>query len=343
MTVMTPLFIESKGYSSQDMRLLIQGIYGGIEQVLNDAFFRVTAAGGAQVSVSGGIAVLQGDDAAVQGMYQVNSDDSVLKTHSRDAINPKIDLVCLRVNDEGEGGPAGDNGVIDIVGGTPTPSADPTNPLHQPTVPDTAIPLAFVLVPTGSTAISNILDVRPIVHSIGIPTGICVPTFGATADPGFLLATGGDVSRSTFKRLFERIGTSCGAGNGSTTFGLPNGKGKNFYGLDVSQSEFDALGKTGGAKTVALTPAQTAQKEHEHHALAINAGGAPPSHISSGGKQHILGSTVGSGGTARAVPLTTAGTFNYGIGVSGVVGGEENGSAHPNLGPYQVCNWQIKA
>lgn len=53
--------------------------------------------------------------------------------------------------------------------------------------------------------------------------GTIFPWAGNTAIPkNSLLCNGANVSRSTYKRLFEKIGTSYNAGDGSTTFGLPN-------------------------------------------------------------------------------------------------------------------------
>ena len=56
------------------------------------------------------------------------------------------------------------------------------------------------------------------------------------------------VSRTTYAALFAILGTRYGIGNGSTTFNLPNLKGRVPVGMDALQSEFDTLGETGGAK-----------------------------------------------------------------------------------------------
>ena len=55
-----------------------------------------------------------------------------------------------------------------------------------------------------------------------VPTGMILP-FAATAIPeGFLACNGSNVSRTTYANLFSVIGTRYGAGDGSTTFTLPN-------------------------------------------------------------------------------------------------------------------------
>ncbi len=52
--------------------------------------------------------------------------------------------------------------------------------------------------------------------------GDLVITFGSTPSPGTLVANGAAIGRAAYPALFNRIGTMYGAGNGSTTFNLPN-------------------------------------------------------------------------------------------------------------------------
>lgn len=55
-----------------------------------------------------------------------------------------------------------------------------------------------------------------------IPTGTILPFAGITEPEGFLLCNGQEVSRFTYAKLYEVIGNTYGAGNGTTTFDLPN-------------------------------------------------------------------------------------------------------------------------
>ena len=55
-----------------------------------------------------------------------------------------------------------------------------------------------------------------------VPTGMILPFLGTSVPEGFLLCNGANVSRTTYANLFSVIGTKCGAGDGSTTFTLPN-------------------------------------------------------------------------------------------------------------------------
>lgn len=53
-----------------------------------------------------------------------------------------------------------------------------------------------------------------------------------TSKPGWLLCNGAAVSRTTYKDLFAVIGTNFGAGDGSTTFNLPDFRDKTFWGAN---------------------------------------------------------------------------------------------------------------
>ena len=58
-----------------------------------------------------------------------------------------------------------------------------------------------------------------------VPTGVMLPYGGGAAPTGWLLCDGSAVSRTTYSVLFGIIGTAYGAGDGSTTFNLPNTQG----------------------------------------------------------------------------------------------------------------------
>jgi microcystin-dependent protein len=59
-----------------------------------------------------------------------------------------------------------------------------------------------------------------------MPTATIIQNMSATVPAGFLYCDGQAVSRTgTYSRLFAAIGTTYGAGNGSTTFNVPNFKG----------------------------------------------------------------------------------------------------------------------
>lgn len=144
------------------------------------------------------------------------------------------------------------------------------------------------------------------------PAGAILAYGGATAPNGWLLCDGAAVSRTTYADLFAAIGTAFGVGDGSTTFNLPNTKGRVLAGKDAAQTEFDVLGKTGGAKTHTLTIAE--MPAHSHNVTAFssaNGGASPASHSATSSANW---STDAAGG----------------------------GAAHNNLQPYLTISHIIK-
>lgn len=76
-----------------------------------------------------------------------------------------------------------------------------------------------------------------------IPAGVISPYASETAPAGWLLCDGSSVSRTTYADLFAVIGTIYGAGNGSTTFALPDLRGRVAAGANAS----NALASKAGA------------------------------------------------------------------------------------------------
>ena len=71
----------------------------------------------------------------------------------------------------------------------------------------------------------------------------------ASVPSGFLECNGAAVSRSTYSALFAIVGTTYGAGDGATTFNVPDLQDN----VAVGKSGTKALASTGGANTVQST------------------------------------------------------------------------------------------
>lgn len=75
-----------------------------------------------------------------------------------------------------------------------------------------------------------------VINSYLMPAGTIVSYAGASVPSGWLLCNGANVSRTTYASLFRAIGTRWGAGDGSTTFALPDSDGRVLQGAtDVSK------------------------------------------------------------------------------------------------------------
>lgn len=88
--------------------------------------------------------------------------------------------------------------------------------------------------------------------------GIVMPFAGTTAPQGCLLCDGSAISRTTYAALFAVIGTTYGAGDGETTFNIPDLSGRVVIGVSNTHS----LGTTGGSETVTLTDDQLPAHSH---------------------------------------------------------------------------------
>jgi microcystin-dependent protein len=109
-----------------------------------------------------------------------------------------------------------------------------------------------------------------------MPVGVVVPFAGSTAPAGWLLCFGQAVSRITYAGLFLTISTTYGSGDGSTTFNLPDLRGRVVAGEDdmggTAASRLTAagsgitgttLGASGGTETHTLTTAQIPSHRHD--------------------------------------------------------------------------------
>lgn len=169
----------------------------------------------------------------------------------------------------------------------------------------------------------------------GMPTGDTFPIgaitsyAGSTAPTNWLICDGRAISRVTYADLFNAIGTTYGAGDGSTTFNLPNLKGKIPIGKDTTQNEFDTLGETGGEKIHTLTVDE--MPSHKHNGIFEYYSEREISNRSdAGGGGHDINYSSFDGSMDNSY------SYLYTADAGG-------GQAHNNLQPYIVLNYIIKA
>lgn len=128
------------------------------------------------------------------------------------------------------------------------------------------------------------------------PAGTILLFAGSSAPEGYLLCQGQEVSRSTYSDLFNVIQTLYGEGDGATTFNIPDLRSKVAVGMNSADTEFNALGKTAGAKEHQLSTNEIPSHSHSASASISSAGSHShdASSDSSGGHSHTI--TVNSGG-----------------------------------------------
>ena len=173
-----------------------------------------------------------------------------------------------------------------------------------------------------------------------MPAGSVIPYAGTSAPTGFLFCDGSAVSRSTYAALFAVIGTTYGAGDGSSTFALPDLRGRVVAGKDDMGSSSanrltdqsgglngDTLGDTGGSETHTLTTAQLASHTHSfsdtdsitamtflNDGLGVNRGGS------------------GQSSSSNSISVS----------ISGTTGSTGSGSAHNNVQPTIILQYIIR-
>ena len=127
----------------------------------------------------------------------------------------------------------------------------------------------------STTLIDSIALKAPLIQAS--PIGMITPYAGSTAPANWQLCYGQAISRTTYASLFAIISTTYGAGDGTTTFNLPDLRGRTVAGLDNMGgsdagrlSTANTLGTTTGTETVTLTAAQSGVPAHSHANTVTN-------------------------------------------------------------------------
>jgi len=159
--------------------------------------------------------------------------------------------------------------------------------------------------------------------STGVATGTVV-AFINTVPTGYLELVGGNISRSTYSTLFSYVGTLYGNGNGSTTFGLPDARGRTIIGAGTGSGlTLRTLAATLGAESVALISGNNGP--HTHAPLSAN-----------------RFSVANAAGGTLAFAMNAVGGFINATGLDTTTASSGSGTAHENMQPSIVFRWAVK-
>ena len=189
------------------------------------------------------------------------------------------------------------------------------------------------------------------VSSSSAMAGVIKMYAGTTAPLGWLICDGSAVSRTVYAKLFHAIGTTYGAGDGSTTFNLPDLRGRTPVGVGTGTATgatAHTLGEKAGSETQTLSTANLPAHTHGSKTLT---GSIYIRNTASTSQQ----STMSNSGIISRTTETWSGTHdNFGtVAVSNpprekitVTATHEHtsvgsGTAHNNMQPYLAVNYII--
>lgn len=179
---------------------------------------------------------------------------------------------------------------------------------------------------------------------------------GALAPTGWLLCDGSAVSRTVYPNLYAAIGTNFGAGDGSSTFNLPNLSAKFPRGTSATAT----LGSEGGAASASFTlaaanlPPHAHSIGHDHDTATTTSAGTHDHQIRTnddgGFDNGVMGTGAQSPVTNTSTPILDDGAHTHSVNIpalsSTVNSGNGPGTSTPvgvaTVPPYLSLNFVIK-
>lgn len=214
--------------------------------------------------------------------------------------------------------------------------------------------------PTNPHAIGDsghVNDHNTIVTALTLlpPIGAVTAYAGTSAPDSWLFCFGQAISRTTYASLFAALGTGYGVGDGTSTFNLPDLRGRTIAGFDnmggTDSGRLDwanTPGTSGGAQTHTLSAAESGVPAHQH----ANTLGAESAHTHSAGFS-VSAYIPGNAGLGTANYMWATGGIN---GFTTGAGSSHNhtitnvnnttaaaANAHNNMQPTLLLNWIIRA
>ena len=189
----------------------------------------------------------------------------------------------------------------------------------------------------------------------GIPLGGMLPYVGSSApNTAFALPFGQAISRTTYATLFSLISTTFGIGDGSTTFNLPDLRGRSIFGLDnmggsaasritVAGGNTDgtSLGGAGGAQNHTLTTAE--MPSHTHTATVTDPGHTHS--LSPAINRNLSKTSIAADEAVSSNASTGSGAISVASATTGITVSNANagsGNAHTIMPPYMVLPFILR-
>jgi len=280
-----------------------------------------------------GIAGIDGQDGAtgpigVTGNTGASGIDGTNGIDGVDGYTPMFGVDYFNGTDgtdgvDGNDGAAGVQGPTGLTGNDGTNGLDGNNGIGINCWDANADGINDSLEDINNDGVWDALDCMWILQGAGssLPVGVIQAYAGSSAPNDWLFCDGSAVSRTTYADLFTAIGESYGAGDGSTTFNLPDLRGRVPVGKDdmggnaanTILTNGDTLGNSGGEETHILTESEM------------------PSH------SHAIGGDIYSSGGSYFL-MNSNNSYN----VNRYSSSEGGDQAHNNMQPYLITNYIIK-
>jgi microcystin-dependent protein len=238
-------------------------------------------------------------------------------------------------------------------GATVTLNVDGLGAKPLRSAPSVELPAGVLIQGTPYLALYNDSDAAFYLHGFfgnpyNLPIGGVLPYVGATApNSSFVLPYGQAISRTTYSSFFALVSTTFGSGDGSTTFNVPDLRGRVVAGADGmggaaagrltdAVAGIDSLGDAGGAQSHTLSTSE--MPSHSH-------GVTDPGHNHNFNNNPVITgqqSITPVGGGSISVPSNTQ-TTTINSNTTGIsIQNNGGGGAHNNVQPTLVLNYILR-
>jgi microcystin-dependent protein len=182
-------------------------------------------------------------------------------------------------------------------------------------------------------------------RSPGAPAGTIEAFAGVSVPVGYLACDGTAYSRTTYAALYAIIGTTYGVGDGSTTFNVPDGRGKTMVATLASSPNFPTVGTTVGEESHLLGSAEMPVHSHgstgnqsAYHGHQVNAATGASDGWLVARNSASTNATVPAGAGDKMNPINPAGIATAGVSAdhTHAVGNAGGGGGHNNVQPSLV-------